>query len=432
MRATTYYLKRGTKPCGPFSLTHIRRLLKEHRLKANDVIAESKDGPWKRVAEVYKTIGAENGNGNDDLWLDRLSKLESTGSTIGTVKWDCSACGLFVLVTDEDKEPEVCADCGGALKPHRSKAHQLADMKAKQQRKQQRTQWDVVRRGLEMMHVSASIYFYLLMLSIAVISAGVGLYFFENIGGRIYGYFDANGEFHFIWWVVAIKIGYVCFVITVIPLLLMLVHVSAEEYFWDVCGYFAACLFFVMCLNIYPGIVEPTLVVAAALALVASLGVFLGFSMCCFVPRGSGAHIWMVFATVFLMSSVFTSVGSLVVAVQKMAAGNLLEAMKIPLAVYLTVGSQILGCVAHFCFALFLQAVGNEFHEKHLPEIVRQYFVLQFALAILYVIAASVVVRQDAEPRFIILVLFLAALLAVYATAYFTYLVRATRDCIES
>ena len=107
---TTNYLKRGEKVSGPFSLQHIRRLLKEHRLKANDLVAESKEGPWKRVAEVYKTLGADREKNSEpipkakpveeadeyDTTFDGLEELVAGLPTIkkkGTKRNACPICG---------------------------------------------------------------------------------------------------------------------------------------------------------------------------------------------------------------------------------------------------------------------------------------------------------------------------------------------------
>ncbi len=53
-----YFVRRDGKVSGPHSLAMIRKSLEEKKLKANDLLSLSSDGPWERVAAVHKEIRA--------------------------------------------------------------------------------------------------------------------------------------------------------------------------------------------------------------------------------------------------------------------------------------------------------------------------------------------------------------------------------------
>ena len=42
----TYYIKRGDNINGPFTLKKVQKALSDKKLKAGDLIAVSKGGPW--------------------------------------------------------------------------------------------------------------------------------------------------------------------------------------------------------------------------------------------------------------------------------------------------------------------------------------------------------------------------------------------------
>ena len=53
-----YFVRRNGEVSGPNSLAMIRKGLEEKKLKANDLLSLSSDGPWERVAAVHKEIRA--------------------------------------------------------------------------------------------------------------------------------------------------------------------------------------------------------------------------------------------------------------------------------------------------------------------------------------------------------------------------------------
>ena len=54
----SYFIKRGEAVDGPFSLKKLQKALVAKKLKSNDLIALGQNGPWRRMASVYKSIGA--------------------------------------------------------------------------------------------------------------------------------------------------------------------------------------------------------------------------------------------------------------------------------------------------------------------------------------------------------------------------------------
>ena len=71
MAEEQYFLKRRDAVKGPFSLQKLQSLLAEEKLKANDLVGASNDGPWERMTAVHKTIRAGQ-------------PLELTGNTIAS------------------------------------------------------------------------------------------------------------------------------------------------------------------------------------------------------------------------------------------------------------------------------------------------------------------------------------------------------------
>ena len=71
MAEEQYFLKRRDAVKGPFSLQKLQTLLAEKKLKANDLVGASNDGPWERMTAVHKTIRAGH-------------PLELTGNTIAS------------------------------------------------------------------------------------------------------------------------------------------------------------------------------------------------------------------------------------------------------------------------------------------------------------------------------------------------------------
>ena len=49
---TMYHVKRGTKINGPFRIEELRNLFKTQKLKPDDRLALSPEGPWENLAAV--------------------------------------------------------------------------------------------------------------------------------------------------------------------------------------------------------------------------------------------------------------------------------------------------------------------------------------------------------------------------------------------
>ena len=97
MAEDQYFLKRGDAVKGPFSLQKLQSLLAAKKLKANDLVGASDDGPWERLAAVHKTIRA-----GQPLELG----TETAAKTEGTVS-----------PPQQPQNPNLieCADCGKAI-----------------------------------------------------------------------------------------------------------------------------------------------------------------------------------------------------------------------------------------------------------------------------------------------------------------------------
>ena len=54
--ADSYFIKRGEKSKGPFSLAQLQEFLKAQQLKSADMISVGAEGPWVRFASVFKEI----------------------------------------------------------------------------------------------------------------------------------------------------------------------------------------------------------------------------------------------------------------------------------------------------------------------------------------------------------------------------------------
>jgi hypothetical protein len=54
--ADSYFIKRGEKSKGPFSLSQLQEFLKGNQVKSADMISVSAEGPWVRFASVFKEV----------------------------------------------------------------------------------------------------------------------------------------------------------------------------------------------------------------------------------------------------------------------------------------------------------------------------------------------------------------------------------------
>ena len=54
--ADSYFIKRGEKSKGPFSLAQLQTFLKAQQVKSADMISVGAEGPWVMFASVFKEI----------------------------------------------------------------------------------------------------------------------------------------------------------------------------------------------------------------------------------------------------------------------------------------------------------------------------------------------------------------------------------------
>ena len=58
--ADQYFIKRGETVKGPFTIEKLQYLKKAKKLKADDGVSQSAEGPWDRLGAVYKSILKED------------------------------------------------------------------------------------------------------------------------------------------------------------------------------------------------------------------------------------------------------------------------------------------------------------------------------------------------------------------------------------
>ena len=99
MAEEQYFLKRRDAVKGPFSLQKLQSLLAENKLKANDLVGASDDGPWERMAAVHKSIRA-----GQPLALTSNTAVTTEGSEaapmsepVNSMQTKCADCGQSLL-----------------------------------------------------------------------------------------------------------------------------------------------------------------------------------------------------------------------------------------------------------------------------------------------------------------------------------------------
>jgi len=96
-----YFVRRKGRIKGPLALEKLRALRDEDRLRMRDEIAESADGPWKRLTEVYLELFGDDEPGYDDasaiedeFWAPLPSAARSRDTTPAAAK-PAPSQGLF-------------------------------------------------------------------------------------------------------------------------------------------------------------------------------------------------------------------------------------------------------------------------------------------------------------------------------------------------
>jgi hypothetical protein len=101
-----YFVRRKGRVKGPLTLEKLRALRDEDRLRMRDEIAESADGPWKRLTEVYvelldeeETSGEDESGVDDEFWEENATSRRPNGTTkksaANTAKKPEQPAGLF-------------------------------------------------------------------------------------------------------------------------------------------------------------------------------------------------------------------------------------------------------------------------------------------------------------------------------------------------
>jgi len=83
-----YFVRRKGRVKGPLTLEKLRALRDEDRLRMRDEIAESADGPWKRLTEVYvelldadeEPLGDPVSGVDDEFWEDQSASRQTSGT----------------------------------------------------------------------------------------------------------------------------------------------------------------------------------------------------------------------------------------------------------------------------------------------------------------------------------------------------------------
>ena len=102
-----YFVRRKGRVKGPLTLEKLRGLRDEERLRMRDEIAESADGPWKRLTEVYvelldedeETPGDADSGVEEEFWEEKSSSRQTTAtnktSAANDAKQPRQPAGLF-------------------------------------------------------------------------------------------------------------------------------------------------------------------------------------------------------------------------------------------------------------------------------------------------------------------------------------------------
>ena len=87
-----YFVRRKGRVKGPLTLEKLRGLRDEDRLRMRDEIAESADGPWKRLTEVYVELfdedespGGADSSVDDEFWEEKSASRQTSGSKQGSM-----------------------------------------------------------------------------------------------------------------------------------------------------------------------------------------------------------------------------------------------------------------------------------------------------------------------------------------------------------
>jgi len=87
-----YFVRRKGRVKGPLTLEKLRALRDEERLRMRDEIAESADGPWKRLTEVYVELldedespGDADSRVDDEFWEEKSASRQASGSKQGSM-----------------------------------------------------------------------------------------------------------------------------------------------------------------------------------------------------------------------------------------------------------------------------------------------------------------------------------------------------------
>ncbi len=87
-----YFVRRKGRVKGPLTLEKLRALRDDDRLRMRDEIAESADGPWRRLTEVYVELldedespGDADSRVDDEFWEEKSASRQTSGSKQGSM-----------------------------------------------------------------------------------------------------------------------------------------------------------------------------------------------------------------------------------------------------------------------------------------------------------------------------------------------------------
>ena len=107
-----YFVRRKGRVKGPLTLEKLRALRDEDRLRMRDEIAESADGPWKRLTEVYvELLDEDETSGDADSGVEEEFWEEQSTSRQGSAKNKPSS------ASDAKKQRQPAGLFGGQVKP---------------------------------------------------------------------------------------------------------------------------------------------------------------------------------------------------------------------------------------------------------------------------------------------------------------------------
>ncbi len=139
---SNYFIKRGEKIHGPFTVDQISSGIKSTKLTANDEVSVSKNGPWNPLQAFYNTIlnnkAAQGQAGSqapreNQVRIVQHFKLRKNAFGKYTARYKCPYCEAGLVSGEQElREGDHCPEC---RRPFRFSVDAIAQIESERQRK---------------------------------------------------------------------------------------------------------------------------------------------------------------------------------------------------------------------------------------------------------------------------------------------------------